>query len=306
MEISEQEFDLLRRYIHDLCGITISDDKLYLIQQRLEPVVLAVGCRGFGEFYQKLNQSPLLKINEQIINAITTNETFFFRDEHTFIAFKEYILPKLGQIIQERKARDSSRKGPQVSLWSAGASTGQESYSLAMLIHAYATANKFLGISKADFRLLATDISSETLSKAMAGGYSEMEVKRGLSPDQITKYFNKNGMHWVIKESIRTMVEFRQNNLAKPFIVLDGFDVILCRNVMIYFDHITKVRMVDHFYDTLSEGGFLILGAPENLYGITDKFEPVYYGDTLIYKKPSYQGFRVQRSEVIGSAKIRP
>ena len=193
MEISVQEFDLLRLYIHSLCGITIPDDKSYLIQQRLEPVVAAAGCNGFGEFYRKLKQSPLPKIEEQIINSITTNETSFFRDVHPFTAFKEYILPRLGEIIRERKKRDAYRKGPKVAIWSAGASTGQEPYSLAILIHEYATANSLLGISMEDFGLLATDVSSETLSKAVAGEYNEMEIKRGLSPDLMEKYFIQSG-----------------------------------------------------------------------------------------------------------------
>jgi chemotaxis protein methyltransferase CheR len=287
MELSGQEFDLLRRYIHSLCGITIPDDKSYLIHQRLEPVVAAAGCKGFGEFYRKLKQSPLPKIEEQIINTITTNETSFFRDEHPFAAFKEYILPMLGEIIRERKERDSSRKGPKVSIWSAGASTGQEPYSLAILIHEYAAANRLLGISMEDFGLLATDVSSETLSKAVAGEYNEMEIKRGLSPDLMEKYFTKDGTNWVVNSSIRVMIEFRQINLIKPFTMLGGHDVILCRNVLIYFDDDAKVRMLDQFYDILSDGGFLVLGAPENLYGVTDKFEPVHYGETLIYKKLS-------------------
>ncbi len=287
MEISGHELDLLRHHIHSLCAITIPNDKSYLIQERLEPVVVAAGCKSFGEFYRKLTQSPPPKVEEQIINAITTNETSFFRDGHPFVAFKEHILPKLGKIISERKARDRSRKGPKVSLWSAGASTGQEPYSLAMLIHDYAIANTYLGISKEDFGLLATDISSEVLSRAMAGEYSEMEMKRGLSPDQMAKYFTKEGAHWVINSSIRIMVEFRQVNLTKPFAMLGGFDVILCRNVLIYFDNATRTRMIHQFYDMLSKGGFLILGATENLYAITDNFKSFHYGETLIYQKPS-------------------
>jgi chemotaxis protein methyltransferase CheR len=285
MELSEQEFDLLRSYIHNLCGIAIPNDKSYLIHQRLEHVVEAAGCKSFGEFYRKLKQSPIPKIEEQIINTITTNETSFFRDVHPFTAFKEYILPRLGEIIRERKKRDASKKGSKVSIWSAGASTGQEPYSLAILIHEYATANSLLGISMEDFGLLATDVSSETLSKAVAGEYNEMEIKRGLSPDLMTKYFTRNGTDWVVNSSIRFMVEFRQVNLVKPFAMLGGHDVILCRNVLIYFDNNAKVRMLDQFYDILPDGGFLILGASENLYGVTDKFEPVKYGETLIYKK---------------------
>ncbi|MFH2218369.1 MAG: protein-glutamate O-methyltransferase CheR [Pseudomonadota bacterium] len=287
MKLTLPEFDLLRRYIHSLCGITLNEDKSYLIQQRLEPIVAAAGCKSFGEFYQMLKQNPLLNMREQIINAITTNETSFFRDNHPFIAFEKYILPGLGAMILDRKARDSVRKGPKVSVWSAGASTGQEPYSLAMLIHEYASANRPRGISQNDFRLIATDISSETLKKAVAGEYTEMEVQRGLSPDRMATYFKKIGGRWVVESSIRSMVEFRQINLAKPFTMLGGFDAILCRNVLIYFDIDTKKRLVDQFCEILSDGGFFILGSSENLYGITKRFEPVSYKGTLLYTKSS-------------------
>jgi chemotaxis protein methyltransferase CheR len=174
-----------------------------------------------------------------------------------------------------------------VSLWSAGSSTGQEPYSLAMLIHEYALGNGHLNISKEDFGLLATDISSAALSRAMAGEYTEMEIKRGLSPDRVEKYFRRDERRWVINSCIRIMVDFRQVNLVKPLPTLGGFDVILCRNVLIYFDDGTKTTMIDRLYEMVSEGGFLLLGATENLYGITHGFESLHYGKTLMYRKPA-------------------
>ncbi|MFC1516449.1 CheR family methyltransferase [Thermodesulfobacteriota bacterium] len=287
MELSASEFDLLRRYIQDLCGITLPPDKSYLIQQRLESVVVAAGCKGFGEFYQMLNKNPLLNIREQIVDAITTNETSFFRDNHPFITFAKHLLPMLGERILQRKARDLSRKGPKVSIWSAGASTGQEPYSLAILIHEFAQTHRGLGISKDDFRLVATDISSETLKRAMAGEYNELEIRRGLSSDRITKYFKQIGTRWLVKSEIRSMVEFRQVNLIKPFTMLGGFDGILCRNVLIYFDIDAKNRMLDQFYEILADGGFLLLGSSENLYGISELFDSAKYNETLVYTKPS-------------------
>jgi len=287
MELTQQEFVRLSDYIHSLCGIVISSNKTYLIEQRLEPLVADMDCRSFGEFYEKVAQSRQPEIEQEIIDAITTNETFFFRDGHPFVTFKEQILPQLGKMVRRRKARDMSRKGPSVSLWSAGSSTGQEPYSLAMLIHEYASANRHLNIYKEDFGLLATDISSAALSRAMAGEYTEMEMKRGLSADRLDGYFRKNERRWVINSDIREMIEFRQINLVKPFSSLGGFDVILCRNVLIYFDNTTRKRMVNQLYDMLSEGGVLILGATENLYAITDRFEPVHYGKTLLYRKPA-------------------
>lgn len=285
MELSSQEFELLRKYIHDICGLAISDNKAYLIRQRLEPLAMAHGCKTFGEFYQMISRSSLPMLQEKIINAITTNETSFFRDEHPFTAFEEQILPKLGDMIQKRKARPNPRKGPKVRLWSAGSSSGQEAYSLAMLIQEYATANRHLPISVEDFGVLATDISSRMLSRAMTGEYSEPEIRRGLSPDRMEKYFKKVGPRWVISSDIRSMVEFRQVNLVRAFGMLGGFDVIFCRNVLIYFDNSTKTRVIEQFFNMLSDEGLLILGATENVYGITDKFDSVHHGPTLFYIK---------------------
>jgi len=287
MELSQKEFDLLSQYIYSLCGIVIREDKSYLIRQRLEPLVVGFACESFSDFHKKQPRVHTPEMDKQIIDAITTNETYFFRDEHPFVALKEHVLPNLGELIRQRKARQMSRKGPKVSLWSAGSSTGQEPYSLAMLIHEYALANGHLNISKEDFGLLATDISSAALSRAMAGEYTEMEMKRGLPPDRAEKYFIRNERRWVINSSIRVMVDFRQINLVKPLPALGGFDVILCRNVLIYFDDATKAGMVDRLYEMVSEGGFLILGATENLYGMTHGFESLHHGKTLMYRKPA-------------------
>ncbi|OQY55630.1 MAG: hypothetical protein B6245_19550 [Desulfobacteraceae bacterium 4572_88] len=285
MKLSRPEFILLRDYIHSICGIAITDNKTYLVQQRLEPLALALGCRNFSEYYQKITKNPLPIFQEQIINAITTNETSFFRDTHPFVTFKEHILPRLAEVIHERKTRQNPRKGPKVRLWSAGSSTGQEPYSLAMLIQEFTEANSHFLISRGDFGILATDISSRVLAKAMAGEYKEAEIKRGLSPERVATYFKKEKKDWLINSSIRSMIEFRQINLIRPFTIVGGMDVIFCRNVLIYFDNEIKTNILKQFYNMLSSDGILILGATENVYAITDKFESVRYGDTLLYQK---------------------
>lgn len=285
MELSRQEFILLRDYIHSICGIAISDNKAYLVQQRLEPLAIALGCTGFNAYYQKITKNPLPIYQEQIINAITTNETSFFRDGHPFATFKERILPQLAETIRDRKNRQNPRKGPKVRLWSAGSSTGQEPYSLAMLIHEFTESHPHLPISRGDFGILATDISSRVLAKAMAGEYKEGEMKRGLSPERAAMYFKKEKEGWLINSSIRSMIEFRQINLIRPFTIVGGVDVIFCRNVLIYFDNEVKTNILEQFCNMLSNNGFLVLGATENVYAITDKFESVRYGDTLLYQK---------------------
>jgi len=285
MELSRQEFDLLRDYIHSITGLAISDNKAYLIRQRLEPLVSASGCTTFSEFHQKLKQSSIPLIQEKIINAITTNETCFFRDEHPFAAFKDYILPRLGELIRQRKSRSNTRKGAKTRFWSAGSSSGQEPYSLAMLIQEYAEANRHLCVSEEDFGILATDIASKMLAKAMDGEYSEAEIRRGISSERMAKYFRKDGSRWIINSNIRSMVEFRQINLIRPFTMLGGFDMIFCRNVLIYFNIETKTRIIGQFCEMLSDNGFLVLGSTENVYALSDRFDSVNYGKTLLYRK---------------------
>jgi len=292
MELSQQEFELLRQYIHNICGLAISDNKSYLIRQRLEPLVLKSGCSSFSEFYNELRKGfsgsskVLPQVKEKLINAITTHETSFFRDVHPFETFKGHILPKLAKTIIQRKSGSKQRKGAKVRLWSAGAATGQEPYSLAMLIHEFTdSAVLFPDVVKDDFGLLATDISSKMIAKSMKARYSQFEIKRGLNSERLHKFFFKEQEQWTIKSEIRTMVEFRQINLIEPFRMLGGFDVILCRNVLIYFDNQTKTRILDQFNDILAKNGWLILGATENIFNISDKFKAVHCGETLLYQK---------------------
>lgn len=292
MELSQQEFELLRQYIHNICGLAISDNKNYLIKQRLEPLVLKAGCTSFIEFYNELRKGVdgeyqvLPQVEEKIINAITTHETSFFRDGHPFVTFKEYLLPLLAQVIIQRKSGQKQRKGSKVRIWSAGTATGQEPYSLAMLIHEFTNSPVCLpNVFKEDFGLLATDISSTMIAKSMTAEYSQFEIKRGLNADRLRQFFFKEKKHWTIKSQIRTMVEFRQINLIEPFRMLGGFDVILCRNVLIYFDNPTKERILDQFYEILCDSGWLILGATENIFNLSDKFKTVHVGETILYQK---------------------
>ncbi len=292
MDLSRQEFELLRQYIHKLCGLVISDNKNYLVRQRLEPLVLKSGCSSFSEFYNELRKGSssktkiLPQIEEKIINAITTHETSFFRDGHPFETIKEHLLPQLAKTIIQRKSRSDYRKGAKVRLWSAGTATGQEPYSLAILIHEFTDSAVFLSnVAKNDFGLLATDISSTMIAKAITAEYSKFEVNRGLNSGRLRKFFFKEREHWTIKSEIRTMVEFRQINLIEPFQMLGGFDVILCRNVLIYFDNRAKVRILDQFYDILCDNGWLILGSTENIFNLSDKFKTVHFGETILYQK---------------------
>lgn len=285
MELSKYAFENLREYIYNKCGIVINDEKTYLIQQRLEPLAILIGCKDFEEFYHKLKEDCSPRLHSQVIEAITTNETSFFRDSHPFIAFKDCILPELGNLIISRKGRQQGRKGSKVRIWSAASSTGQEPYSISILICEYAQVNIYRGILANDFEIMATDISSKVLSQAIAGEFTEMEVSRGLSDELRLKYFTKIGDIWSINEYIRDMVEFRRLNLIEPFTLLGGFDVIFCRNVLIYFDDNTKRKILDQFHYMLSQQGFLVLGGSENVYSLSNKFKSIRHGETILYKK---------------------
>ncbi len=176
------------------------------------------------------------------------------------------------------------RRGPKVRIWSAASSTGQEPYTIAMLIHEFAEYHAHLGVHATDFSILATDISSRVLSQAIEGSYQQFELDRGLDNRYLEKYFQQQGDKWVVKPELASMVEFRKTNLVQPISHLGAFDVIFCRNVLIYFDFETKKNIISQFHHMLNKDGLLILGASENLYTI-DGFHSLTLGSTMVYKK---------------------
>jgi chemotaxis protein methyltransferase CheR len=272
MELSPSTFDELRRLIHRLCGLALSDDKAYLIRHRLEPLVRGAGCRDFEGFAQKLRGPKGEALHDPIVEAITTSETSFFRDGHPFEAFRRYMLPRLGELAKSRPVR----------LWCAAAATGQEPYSLAMLIDEYATANRLRAEA---FCILATDVSAKVLAQAEAARYSQREMDRGLTTEQTARHFQKHGQVWMLREPVRRLVKFQTLNLTKPFGGLGTFEAIFCRNVLIYFDEATRRRICEQFYALLNAGGWLVLGSAENLYGISERFASGVYGETIVYCK---------------------
>ncbi len=292
MQLTTQEFNEIRNYIFKLSGIEIRDEKQYLVQQRLEPVVRSFGLNNFTDLIQRMTIDGDMRLRDKVIEAITTNETFFFRDIHPFDTFSNYILPELGERIKKRKSLSSGRKGAKVSIWCAASSTGQEPYSLAMLISEYAETNKYAGIGTNDFSILATDISSEVLAKAISGEYTEMEMGRGLSDYMKKKYFTRKGPNWLVDDTIQSMVDFRRVNLSETFVMLGGFDVIFCRNVLIYFSDDVKKKIIDQFDQMLSDNGFLVLGACESLSMVSNAFENVRHNETIVYKSKKKQPAR--------------
>ena len=253
------DYEYLRKFLKDSSGLDLSADKHYLIESRLLPIARKASLPGIAELVQKLKGGST-PIANQVIEAMTTNETFFFRDKVPFDHFREAIMP---EILQARASRRSIR------IWCAAGSTGQEPYSLAMCL-------KEMGAALAGWRveILATDLSLEVMEKSKAGLYSQFEVQRGLPIQMLVKYFKQTGELWQINPEIRAMVQHRQINLLHDFSQLGVFDIIFCRNVLIYFDQDTKINIFGRLAKTMEQDGFLVLGAAETVVGLTDVFKP--------------------------------
>jgi chemotaxis protein methyltransferase CheR len=256
--VTPPEYEYLRKLLKDHSGLDLSADKQYLIESRLLPLARKAGLSGIGELVQKMKGGSASTIT-QVIEAMTINETFFFRDRVPFEHFRNSIVP---EILRARGNRKSIR------IWCAAGSTGQEPYSLAICL-------KEMGATLAGWRveILATDLSQEVLEKSRAGIYSQFEVQRGLPIQMLVKYFRQTGELWQINADIRAMVQHRQLNLLRDFSQLGVFDVIFCRNVLIYFDQDTKINIFNRLVKSTEPDGFLALGAAESVVGLTDVFK---------------------------------
>jgi chemotaxis protein methyltransferase CheR len=258
--VTPPDYEYLRKYLKDHSGLDLSADKQYLIESRLLPLARRAGLSGISDLVQKMKGGSAA-FNTQVVEAMTTNETFFFRDKVPFAHFRDLIMPHLLASRANRKT---------VRIWCAAGSTGQEPYSLAMSL-------KEMGAQLAGWRaeIIATDLSQEVLEKSRAGLYSQFEVQRGLPIQMLIKYFKQVGELWQINAEIRAMVQHRQLNLLHDFSQLGVFDVIFCRNVLIYFDQETKMQVFNRLAKAMEPDGFLMLGAAETVVGLTTVFKPV-------------------------------
>ncbi len=255
------DYDFLRSCLKARSGLVLSADKQYLVESRLLPVARKAGLLNLAELVAalKLAQDPALMTT--VVEAMTTNESFFFRDKMPFEHFRSAIMPAL------LAARRSSRG---IRIWCAAAATGQEPYSLAMCL-------KEIEAEIAGWRieLLATDLSGEVLEKARNGLYTQFEVQRGLPIQLLIKHFSQTGELWQIAPELRAMVRYRQLNLLADFSQLGSFDLIFCRNVLIYFDQQTKSDVLNRLARVIADDGYLVLGAAETVVGLTDRFKMI-------------------------------
>jgi chemotaxis protein methyltransferase CheR len=257
--VTPLDYDYLRKLLKDHSGLDLSADKQYLIESRLLPLARKAGLADIGGLVQKLKGESGAIVG-RVVEAMTTNETFFFRDKVPFDHFRDSIMP---EIIKARANRKS------IKIWCAAGSTGQEPHSLAMCVR---DMNAALGGWRVE--IMATDISQEVLEKSKAGIYNQFEVQRGLAIQLLVKYFKQSGDLWQINPDIRAMVQHRQLNLLHDFSQLGGFDIIFCRNVLFYFDQETKINIFGRLARIIEPDGFLVLGAAETVVGLTDVFKP--------------------------------
>ena len=283
MELSQQEFRDIQTLVRSLCGLVLSDHKTYLVRTRLESVVQGHGLVTFTDYLGRLQQLGAVLMREELVEALTTRETSFNRDTHPFEEFRRLILPALADTIGRR--RESCNPTPIARIWSAGCSTGQEAYSLAMAVHHFVGGSPALHLRPDQFPILATDVSIKAITLAKEGRYSERDLDRGLSQEWRTRYFRKGGDVWVANNELRRSIEFRRLNFIGHTITLGPFDVIFCRNVMIYFDVPTRQRLCDQFHQQLNTGGLLILGAAESLCGLKTPLVSEQIGGTWAYRK---------------------
>ena len=257
--MNPQHFEFVTKLLKDRSGLVLGPDKTYLLESRLAPLAKKYGLGNTGELIERLKARREEALAHEITDAMTTNETFFFRDGKPFEFFAKETLP---QFVRDRAKTRSLR------IWCAAASTGQEPYTLAMILK---EAGKLLEGWRVE--LIATDISTESLARAKAGLYTQFEVQRGLPITLLVKYFKKQDEMWEISPEIRKMVDYRPLNLLGSFTTLGKFDIVFCRNVLIYFDAATKADILNRMSRQMPDDGQLILGGAETVLGITESFK---------------------------------
>jgi chemotaxis protein methyltransferase CheR len=255
------DFDVYKDLLKEKSGLVVTPDKSYLLESRLNPIAKKWNCENLEALAVKLRGVPDKNLVTEIVEAMTTNETSFFRDMKPFDLFRDTVLPFM------KNARAGQRK---IRIWCAAASSGQEPYTLAILLKEAAA--QFPGWT---FEIIATDISNDILAQAREGIYSQFEVQRGLPIMLLMKYFTQVGDRWKLNDDIRKMVKYEYFNLLEPMARLGRFDIVFCRNVLIYFDAPTKGKVLDGIAKQIEADGYLFLGGAETVMGITESFAPV-------------------------------
>jgi chemotaxis protein methyltransferase CheR len=269
--IADSDFLYIRELVKDRTAIDLDSSKVYLVNARLLPIARSAGFGSVVQLIRQLRSSGFGELHSQSVEAIVTTETSFFRDYFPFDALRRTIIP---EIIQRKRAGDRS-----LSIWSAGCSSGQEPYSIAMLLR-----DAFPQLATWNVRLFASDVSRGMLERSKAGVYSQNEVNRGLPAAMLVKFFTQKGTSWHINDDLRRTVTFFQHNLARDTTALPPVDIVLVRNVLIYFDVETKRKVLDTIRRHLRPGGFLILGTAETTLNLDERFQRHREGRAVFYQ----------------------
>jgi chemotaxis protein methyltransferase CheR len=270
MTIDDTGFNFVRQLLRARAAIVLDDGKQYLVANRLSLLARREGLASAQDVIDRLRAAPGGPLQRKVIEAMTTTETLFFRDGKPYEALRNSIVPELIRL------RGGERK---LGIWSCACSSGQEPYSISMLLREH-----FPVLASWGLRLIATDLSTEMLARSRAGRYSQLEVNRGLPGTYLMKYFDRVGPEWQIRDELRNMIEFRELNLAGPWSGLPSTDLIFLRNVLIYFDVETKRQILRKVRKLLRPGGFLVLGTAETTMNIDDGFELVRSDGTSYYR----------------------
>jgi chemotaxis protein methyltransferase CheR len=269
--LNQVDFQYIARLVKEDAGITLGEGKEYLVQSRVEPVAKSLGFVDISSFVIHLQKSSDKIRRRQVVESLTTHETSFFRDIEPFEALKTKIIPQLIEKLRPKK---------ELTIWCGAASSGQEPYSLCMLIR-----ETFPELSSWRIKFKATDVSAAILAKAKSGIFNQIEINRGLPVRYLPKYFEKNNQDWIIRPDIREMVEYSELNLLHPFTTIPPCDLVMLRNVLIYFDIETKRQILNRVHSILKPEGYLFLGTAETTLNLCDNFNRISFEKTSCYQK---------------------
>ncbi|AIN59627.1 protein-glutamate O-methyltransferase CheR [Pseudomonas soli] len=273
MSTGNLDFEQFRVFLEKACGILLGENKQYLVSSRLNKLMEQQGIKSLGELVQRIQTQPRGGLREQVVDAMTTNETLWFRDTYPFEVLKNKVIPEFIK----------NNPGQRLRIWSAACSSGQEPYSISMAIDEFERTN--LGQLKMGAQIVATDLSGAMLNNCKTGEYDSLAIARGLSQERLQRYFDTKGTgRWAIKPPIRSRVEFRSYNLLDSYAPLGKFDIVFCRNVLIYFSAQVKKDILMRIHGTLKPGGYLFLGASEALNGLPDHYQMVQCSPGIIYQ----------------------
>ncbi len=265
--IEWDNYRFLQKYVYSRAGIVLEDNKHYLFESRLAPILQRLGLDTINDLCVLLRESGEVEVGHRVVEAMTTNETYFFREPAQYEAIRTTLLPRL---------KEESQYPKKLRFWSAAASTGQEAYSLAMLLLEQ-------GLAEWDLEILGTDISTHVLERARSGRYQQIEVNRGLPAPLLRKYFTSSGLDWQLNDEVRRMVRYEAVDLRESMRSRRPFDLVFCRNVMIYFDAETKTKILRELRGVLGQGGWLLLGGSEPAFGAEEWFERQFIGGATVF-----------------------